>query len=324
MLDIARVFNPGDLPAGDVLPVRERVFELDPLQVKIEVNSAKIVHAALKVERAARRLENLEWTALDVEKRAGNPNLSEAQFRETENLARKLQSSLDLRRTELDDARAAQRAQEAVVGALESEAENLSNNHLHAELGLVGKLPKPRTAKAAAVIDYALCQIGVPYTWGGNHGRSIDDMISGEPSIWHGGFDCSSLVSWSFAKGAGIYVGDWTGSQWECGATAAGAIRGKGEARDGGPPEDGHLPGDLLFFNKTDHVAIYLGNDLFLHAPRRGDVVKVSRLSQYYKEVWGWVRWTEVSGSASSSGVEIEVEAGGRPSARVFTVVSNS
>ena len=71
-------------------------------------------------------------------------------------------------------------------------------------------------------------------------------------------------------------------------------------------------------------MAIYLGNDLFLHAPRRGDVVKVSQLSQYYKEVWGRVRWTEVSGSASPSGVEIEVEAGGRPSARVFTVVSGS
>ena len=109
-------------------------------------------------------------------------------------------------------------------------------------------------------------------------------------SIWRGGFDCSSLVYWSLAKGAGIYVGDWTGSQWDYGASAAGAIRGKDEGRNDGPPESGYLPGDLLFFNKTDPVAIYLANDLFLHAPRHGDVVKVSRLSGYYKEVWAWVR----------------------------------
>ena len=183
VLDIARVFNPRGLPAGDVLPVQERTFELDPLQVKIDVNEAKATRAACKVERAERRLEELEWAALEVETRAGDPSLSETQFRETETLARKLASSIDLRRTELDDARAAQRTQEAVVGALETEAENLNNNKLHVELGLVGKLPKPRTAKATAVIDYALRQIGVPYTWGGNHGRSIDEMIHGEPSI---------------------------------------------------------------------------------------------------------------------------------------------
>ena len=33
-------------------------------------------------------------------------------------------------------------------------------------------------------------------------------------------------------------------------------------------------PGDLIFFNiksrRVNHVAIYLGNDRFIHAPRRG------------------------------------------------------
>ena len=323
VLEVARVFNPRGLPSGDVLPSRERSFEIDPLQVKIDVNEGKVERASRRVARAEKPLDELEWAVLDVESRASDPNLSREEFRKTENLARTLQGSVEARRLELDEARAATRKQQAVVSALTDEALNLHNNQLHAELGISGQLPKPQTAKAAAVIDYALRQIGVPYTWGGNHGASVSDMITGEPSLWHGGFDCSSLVSWSFAKGAGIYVGDWTGSQWGFGASAAGATRGKGEARGGSAPEGGYLPGDLIFFNKTDHVGIYLGNDLFIHAPRTGDVVKITRLGDYYKPVWGWVRWDEVSGSASSGGTRIEVEAGGRPSVRTFTIVAN-
>ncbi len=323
VLDVARVFNPRGLPSGSVLPGRERVFELDPLQVEIGVGENKAVRAARKVARAERRLEELEWAVLDVESRAGDPELSPAEFEKTETMARKLRGSVEVRKLELNDVRAAHRTLQARVDALESEALNLTNNELHVELGIAGQLPQPHTQEAAAVIDYALRQIGVPYTWGGNHGRSVSDMITGEPSIWHGGFDCSSLVSWSFAKGAGIYVGDWTGSQWDFGATAAGAIRGKGEARGGGAPEGGYLPGDLVFFNKTDHVGIYLGNDLFIHAPSTGDVVKISRLGEYYKPVWGWVRWTAVSGSRADGERTVSVEAGGRPAARVFTIVAS-
>ena len=45
-------------------------------------------------------------------------------------------------------------------------------------------------------------------------------------------------------------------------------------------------PGDLLFFNiksrKVNHVAIYLGNDRFVHAPRRGKAVTVDTLKKPY------------------------------------------
>ena len=322
VLDVARVFNPRGLPTGSVLPIQERSFELDPLQVKIEVNENKVQRAGRKVARAEKLFDELKWAVHEVESRAGDPTISTAEFRQTETLARKLSTSLVRKRGNLDAARAEQRTHEAAVDALESQASNITDNQLAAELGLAGQLPKPQTAKGAAVIDYALRQIGVPYTWGGNHGRSLDDMITGEPSIWHGGFDCSSLIAWSFAKGSGIYAGDWTGSQWECGATHPDAIRGKGEARGGSAPSSGYLPGDLVFFNDTDHVGLYLGNDLFLHAPRTGDVVKVTKLSGYYKPVWGWVRWTEVSGTGNEAPAAFEIEAGGRVSARVFTVVS--
>jgi cell wall-associated NlpC family hydrolase len=45
------------------------------------------------------------------------------------------------------------------------------------------------------------------------------------------------------------------------------------------------LPGDLVFFDPgpigPGHVGIYIGDGKFVQAPRTGDVVKISRLSDY-------------------------------------------
>lgn len=45
-------------------------------------------------------------------------------------------------------------------------------------------------------------------------------------------------------------------------------------------------PGDLVFFRirsrNVDHVGIYVGNDRFVHAPRRGQRVKVANLNDKY------------------------------------------
>ena len=47
-------------------------------------------------------------------------------------------------------------------------------------------------------------------------------------------------------------------------------------------------PGDLLFFArrwKVDHVAVYVGDDQFVHAPSKGKHVTVGTLSNpYYKK----------------------------------------
>jgi len=44
--------------------------------------------------------------------------------------------------------------------------------------------------------------------------------------------------------------------------------------------------GDLVFFgsseNTINHVGIYVGNKRFVHAPRRGDEIKVSSLDDVY------------------------------------------
>ena len=324
VLDVARVFNPRGLPSGPVLRSPSRVFDLDPVQADIDVGEDKVDRAMRTIERAESRLDELTWLAADVGRRGGDPSLPARDFRQLEALAEKIERSREKTRGDLEAARAAREARQLAVDALRADAIAIDNDQPFATAGLAGKLPEPPTAAAAAIIDYAVRQLGVPYTWGGNHGFSLEDMIREEPSIWNGGFDCSSLVAWAFAKGAGLYVGDWTGSQWDYGATHPDATRGKGPARGGAAPAEGYLPGDLIFFNETDHVAIYLGNDLIIQAPRTGDVVKVTKLTGYLP-VWGWVRWERVSGEETGAvSYRTLTVAAATPSrsGRVFTVVA--
>ena len=51
-------------------------------------------------------------------------------------------------------------------------------------------------------------------------------------------------------------------------------------------PSDQLQPGDLVFFSHSgtyvDHVGIYAGDDLFIHAPRTGRTVSYDSLSTGY------------------------------------------
>ncbi len=147
---------------------------------------------------------------------------------------------------------------------------------------------------AGAIGAWAKQYLGTPYVWGGNHGAAASTMMGNEvPGLAvgrdgrRGYFDCSSLTSWSFAKGAGIYIGDTTVEQWANGAKAAGATRGTTI------PPGGLLPGDLVFFSGWNHVGIYLGDHVFIHAPHTGSNVQISRFSSYRGFV-GWVRYARV------------------------------
>ena len=44
-------------------------------------------------------------------------------------------------------------------------------------------------------------------------------------------------------------------------------------------PRNALQPGDLVFFNKLDHVGIYVGHGLFIDAPHTGAFVRVDDLS---------------------------------------------
>ena len=63
-------------------------------------------------------------------------------------------------------------------------------------------------------------------------------------------------------------------------------------------------PGDIVFFKDSTgyvhHEGIYIGNDMFLHAPHTGDVVKISSLDEpYYAQQFAGGR--DVSGLATGA-----------------------
>ena len=108
------------------------------------------------------------------------------------------------------------------------------------------------SAAQIALIKETMKYLGIPYVWAG-----------ATPS---GGFDCSGLVLYVYAK---------FGVSFPHGATM--------QAYMGTPvPFAKMQPADLVFFGDSSfyhHVGIYIGNGLFIEAPHTGDVVKVSRLA---------------------------------------------
>ena len=87
-------------------------------------------------------------------------------------------------------------------------------------------------------------QRGTPYAWGG-----------ASP----GGFDCSGLVSFAFAR-VGKTVPHNTNAIWS-------AFRKV--------PRSGLRVGDMVFFSGLGHVGIYVGGGRYVHSPHSGDVVRV-------------------------------------------------
>ena len=85
-----------------------------------------------------------------------------------------------------------------------------------------------------------------------------------------GGFDCSGLVTWVFAR-QGIAVPRDVRRQAAFGIDV---------------PRGDIAPGDLVFFATTGsgptHVGIATGDGRFIHAPKRGDLVRAESLSASY------------------------------------------
>jgi cell wall-associated NlpC family hydrolase len=99
-------------------------------------------------------------------------------------------------------------------------------------------------------VETALAYHGVPYVWGG-----------ATPS----GFDCSGLVLYVFEQ-HGVTLPHYSGWQIR---------RGKKI------PRSQIQPNDVVFFGSpVHHVGIYVGGGYFIHAPRTGDYVKISKLSE--------------------------------------------
>lgn len=98
---------------------------------------------------------------------------------------------------------------------------------------------KPQSVSGNSVVNRAYSQLGKPYQWG---------------AVGPNSFDCSGLVSYCL-----------TGSYSRLGTTGT----FMGWTRVSIPQ-----PGDICV--NSDHCGIYIGGGQMIHAPRTGDVVKVS------------------------------------------------
>lgn len=116
---------------------------------------------------------------------------------------------------------------------------------------LVGRKTNPQTSNH--VLSNALSYIGTPYVWGGT-----------TPS----GFDCSGLTQYVY-RDAGVSLPRTAAQQ-----------SNKGERVSMNELE----PGDLLFWGaqgSSYHVGIYIGNGSFVHAPKPGDSVKITKMKHF-------------------------------------------
>jgi|GEM_PF-283367 len=121
----------------------------------------------------------------------------------------------------------------------------------------------PITAVAASqhpLTRQALKHLGIHYKFGGTSPET--------------GFDCSGLVHYSAKKSLGLTLPRQSSQL----------------ARTGKAIKKQQLAvGDLVFFNtrgsRYSHVGIYLGNNLFVHAPSSGGKVRVENMtSPYWKK----------------------------------------
>jgi cell wall-associated NlpC family hydrolase len=113
------------------------------------------------------------------------------------------------------------------------------------------------TTRLSDVLEKAETLIGIPYSWGGNTPAQ--------------GLDCSGFVRYVYEKATGILLPRVSSQISRQGVAIA--------------QTDLH-PGDLVFFNTTrgraTHVGIYVGENQFIHAPKKGAFVRVESMKSAY------------------------------------------
>ena len=114
-----------------------------------------------------------------------------------------------------------------------------SNSNKNNASSLATNNSKPQSVSGNSVVNRAYSQLGKPYQWG---------------AVGPNSFDCSGLVSYCL-----------TGSYSRLGTTGT----FMGWTRVSSPQ-----PGDICV--NSHHCGIYIGGGQMIHAPRTGDVVKVS------------------------------------------------
>ncbi|MDZ4169976.1 MAG: NlpC/P60 family protein [Coriobacteriia bacterium] len=110
--------------------------------------------------------------------------------------------------------------------------------------------PPPTRAPRSEVVAIAKRYLGAPYVWAANGPNS---------------FDCSGLTSFVYRQ-VGVSLPRTSRAQIHAGERVS---------------RSDLQPGDLVFFGSPiRHVGMYVGGGMYIHAPRTGDVVKISSMAR--------------------------------------------
>jgi len=136
-------------------------------------------------------------------------------------------------------------------------AQNAPESPIGAATAVVRDAAATALVSARNLTSSALDLIGIRYKWGGTTPES--------------GLDCSGLVQFVFQQVTGVTLPRSTKDLSRIGSVVALADL---------------QPGDLVFFNTRrlafSHVGIYVGDNRFIHAPRRGREVEVATIDKSY------------------------------------------
>ncbi|HET9254320.1 MAG TPA: NlpC/P60 family protein, partial [Pseudonocardiaceae bacterium] len=129
---------------------------------------------------------------------------------------------------------------------------------------------RAQAATAQSVINRAMAQLGVRYSWGGGDaaGPTIgvrDGGVADSYGDYHTvGFDCSGLMIYAFSRALGYSLPHYSGFQYNAGTKV---------------PLAQKRPGDMLFWGTggdVHHVALYIGGEQMIEAPFSGAAVRVT------------------------------------------------
>jgi cell wall-associated NlpC family hydrolase len=179
----------------------------------------------------------------------------ERQLQESELEARALEFALKSRKVEIElriaDRQAVYNASQAdMLALLDTEAARRSGEELALFRDIIaGASQAGASVDTNSPAETILSYHGIPYVWAG-----------ADPT----GFDCSGLTMYVFLQ-HGVSLPHHAASQYLLGTAV---------------PVSQLQSGDLVFFGSpVYHVGMYIGGGYFVHAPRTGDFVKVSKLA---------------------------------------------
>ena len=235
--------------SGPISQSLELLFSTDPALYLSAAGSLEAVtrQKTADLKKFSVATQRLNATSLTVEDKLAMVKAAEAKFTKQLALAN---SKLKEAEELLAKLTAAERERLAKLNDEQEDADqqkSLSDANKYA--GLSGR--------GGIAIKYALAQIGDKYVFG------ADGL-----TYW----DCSGLTMRAFAA-AGVSLPHSSRAQYRYGKPVA---------------KKDLQPGDLVFFGKPiSHVAIYLGPDRMLHAPRSGSRVKIANMDMGRKPYIG-------------------------------------